>query len=150
MESSDNEEKSKKKSNSWWPNVKDEKGLKDAIHCGVGVALWLTVSYIFTTGYLIYTGEALFTGSATSEEQIGIFITNTIAILLSLFLAWHIWKKAGYISAIILLLWVISEVGYKFVLAPGKGIIISIIMLLLAIHGVRGTIKNRFDGGNYL
>ena len=142
--------KEKKKSNSWWPNVNEEKGLKDAIHGGVGVAIWLTVSYLFTTGYLIYTGEGLFTGSATQEEQVGIFIVNTFAILLSLFLAWRIWKKAGYISAIILLLWVISEVGYKFVLAPGQGIIIGIIMLLFAIHGVRGTIKNRFGGGNYL
>ena len=150
MESHVKKNEIEKKSSTWWPNVKDEKGLKDAIHCGVGAALWLTVSYILGTIFLVYTGESLFTGSASSEEQIGIFIVNIIAIILSLFLAWRIWKNAGYISSIILLLWVITEVSYKFVLAPGKGIILSVILLLFAIHGLRGTIKNRFGGGSYL
>lgn len=137
------ENREKKKRNVWWPDVNDEKGLKDAINCGAGVAVWIAISYLFVSIYLFYTGEGFFSGKLTAEEQTVTTIVNIFAILLALFLSWRIWKKSGYISAIIVLVWVVIEVSVKAVEAPGKGIIVSIIMLFLAVHGVRGTLANR-------
>lgn len=106
-------------------------------YCGVGVAAWFVISNLILIIVRAYFDGIFSAGSA-------------FVIALALFLGWRIWKKAGYISSILLLIWVVIEAGFKLIVRPGGGIVISIIMLICAIHGVRGTLKNRFGNGNYL
>jgi hypothetical protein len=136
----------KKKWPKWrdfWPDVNDEKGLKFAINCGAVVGLWFAISYVVSATFVFYTGKALFTGEVAPAEQVITLIVDAILVTVALILGWRIWKRAGHISAIVILIWSVAEVATKAYYAPGKGIIASLIILVLAINGVRGTLAKR-------
>jgi hypothetical protein len=136
----------KKKWPKWrdfWPDVNDEKGLRYAINSGAIVGLWIAISYVVGAAFIFFTGKAMFTDEVAPDQQIISIIVDAILVTLALILGWRIWKKAGHISAIIILLWSITEAASKAYVAPGKGIIVSIILVILAINGVRGTLAKK-------
>jgi hypothetical protein len=135
--------KKMKWSDACWLNVNDERGMKSAIVLGAIVALWFAISYMINTTLIYFTGKGIFTGEMPADEQVYTMIGNLILVTVALILAWRICKRAGHISAIVLLIWCIIEVATKAYLAPGKGIVVGIILVVAAINGVRGTLAKR-------
>lgn len=133
----------KKKRNWWWPDVNDEMGLKSAINGGAVAGLWIAISYVVSAAFIVFTGKGIFSGEVAPDEQIISIIVDAILVTLALILSWRIWKRAGHISAILILLWIIAEAATKAYVAPSKGLLISIILLVAATNGVRGTLAKK-------
>jgi len=57
--------------------------------------------------------------------------------------AWLLWKRQSLIVAWIGLIWTAIEVVAKLILAPGKGVTVSIILLIASVNGVRGATAMR-------
>ena len=145
-ESSSTEKETKKKKGFFaqiWPNVATAEGRKEATNLGAFAAGWIAVSYLFVEIILITTGAGLFFDPADEAELLDRHIVNAILVVLATVFALRIWKKAGHISASIILIWTITEVGFKLVLAPGKGLILSALITVAAINGVRGTFATK-------
>jgi hypothetical protein len=124
---------------SFWPNVSTTAGAKNAISGGAVVFGWLSCSYLFDVGFILVTGRGLY---ETFDDEIERYITTgfeALLVLAAAFLAWRFWKRHSLFIAWIGVIWVVFEVTMKLVMAPGKGLVISIIALLFSINGVRGA-----------
>ncbi len=133
--------------NSVWPDVGTDKGRRNATLGGAIVAGWIVVSYAFVLGSVFVTGETPFGPSEDPDEALGLVMITAlfglVMIVLFSFFGWRIWKRQGHVSAIITLVWTVVEVVMKLVLVTGQGVVLSIIMTLVAINGVRGTLAHR-------
>ena len=133
--------------NSVWPDVGTDKGRRNATLGGAIVAGWIVVSYAFVLGSVFVTGETPFGPSEDPDEALGLVMITAlfglVMIVLFSFFGWRIWKRQGHVSAIITLVWTVVEVVMKLVLVTGQGVVLSILMTLLAINGVRGTLARR-------
>jgi hypothetical protein len=89
---------------------------------------------------MMATGEALFGGPVADEaELVGWVAIQAVLVVLAAILCWRIGWRRGPIAAWLTLAWVVAEIVVKLVVAPGSGLIVSAILTLAAIHGVRGT-----------
>ena len=126
-----------------WPNISTLAGKRDAMLGGAIAAGWIAGSYALGLGLLLTTGRTLWSRPEDAFEFQGFIITYAIMILMSSFFCWRIWKHQGYVSAITVLIWTIIEVITKFIVAPGRGLFVSIILTFAALNGVRGTLAYR-------
>jgi len=128
----------------FWPDISTLKGKQSAAKQGAFAAGWNAGSYALNSVFLFWTGSTLFGEKPADEIElysfIGIFGFLTIV---GTFLCWRIWKHYGHISATITLIWTLVEVISKFAIAPGKGIVVSILLTFCAINGVRGVFGYR-------
>lgn len=138
--SSQSNTNSNKKGHYLWPNVEEEKGRNIAINAGVFAALWIAGSCMVSAIYVVYTGESLHYG-VVPIDMVRIWVVGSaLLVCLFLFLAWRIWAKAGYISALLLFLWMIFEIYIKATMQGLHGNwAFTIIVLLAVFHGMRGT-----------
>jgi hypothetical protein len=129
--------------NSIWPEVSTRKGASNAILAGAAALAWLGASYAFSLIFIFTTGSGLF---LTIEDDAQLYSTVGIEIFLiclAELLAWLLWKRQSLIVAWIGLIWTAVEVGAKLMFAPGKGVAVSIILLIASVNGVRGATAMR-------
>ena len=134
-------DKDEKKSRwSWlWPDVSTPKGKKDGINAGAVAAGWIAISYCVSFFLNLSTGQTLFSAYADQYERYAGLAVSIVVALIAAFLCWRIWKRQGHISASVVLIWTLVEVIMKATVAPGRGIVLSIIMTMAALSGVRGA-----------
>lgn len=123
-----------------WPSLETEHGRKDAIQYGAVAAGWVALSYLVALVYMFATGELLFGGAIEGGTVFaGVAIVLAVIVGGAAFVCWRLWRAKSPIAAYLTLGWVLIEVAVKLAMAPGAGLVISAIMTLAAIHGVRGT-----------
>lgn len=123
-----------------WPPLDTEQGRKDAIQYGVAAAGWITASYLIGLAYMFATGEVLFVGPVADDAEFtGWVAIHAVVAVVAAILCWRIWRARSRVAAALILGWVLVEIVVKLALAPGQGLIVSAILTLAAIHGVRGT-----------
>jgi hypothetical protein len=124
----------------FWPPVATEQGRKDAILYGAVAAGWIAVSNLVGLVYLLATGEILLAGPVADEaEFIGWAAIHAVLVLVAAILCWRIWRRHGRFAAVFALVWLLVDLLFRFAAGPGSGIIIGIILVLAAVHGIRGT-----------
>ncbi|MGH6717748.1 MAG: hypothetical protein ACREER_00395 [Alphaproteobacteria bacterium] len=125
---------------SLWPPVDTEQGRKDAITYGTVAAGWIALSYLFGLVYMFATGEVLAVGAVEDgAEFVGWVAVHAVIAAVAAVLCWRIWRAQSRVAAIITLGWVLVEVVVKLAMTPGQGLVISAIVALAAINGVRGA-----------
>lgn len=137
------DKKAKEKPNpfgAFWPDVKTEKGRMDAIKGGATVMVYLIISYTLATAVIVFSGKDIHGSFTDQDELIGTMILNVVAIIMASLLAWLVWKRQSPIAAGIGMLWISVEVVMKLATAPGRGVVLALVVLLFGIHGVRGTL----------
>jgi hypothetical protein len=125
-----------------WPKITDMKSAGEAAKFGAYAAWWEAISITFVGGYMIYYGKEFSTGKPFIIEDSGelIFISVIFAAAIALIIMIGFWVyRCNRVWSILVLLGIIFEVASKTVNNPGRGIVISILVLLLAISGVRGS-----------
>jgi hypothetical protein len=139
----DDEVKEKKKDTfkkAWgfWATITDLESAVEAAKSAQIVAYYLVFSYGVQIAFLYGSGSSLF--GTVPEDKIDLYITYAmygIIAVLFLWLGLRIRKeKLGavpYVAG-----WMLFEIVVKTIMAPGKGIIVSIIFGLVAISGFRG------------
>ena len=139
------EEVPKKKNNSWNPfqKLEGEAEILGAAKSGVFVSGYLALSYVLQIAMLYYGGKDTF-----GNEGMATLITDIIALLLAVFLAWRIWKVQPLWAAIFVAAWFALEMALKIeVIVSGAqrtniGYVVMFAALTLAtILGVRGSWK---------
>jgi hypothetical protein len=129
--------------NSIWPEVSTPKGASNAILAGAIALAWLGASYALSLIFIFTTGSGLF---LTIDDDAQLYSTvgiDIFLICLAALLAWLLWKRQSLIVAWIGLIWTAVEVGAKLMFAPGKGVAVSIILLIASVNGVRGATAMR-------
>ena len=127
----------------FWTKVEDLDSSKEAANGGAIAAGYLAFSYALQVPFLYFSGEALFAELSDSipadklEYYFQLFSFSLITIFF-IFAAYRIYKqqKFGFIPFISL--WVLCEVGYKFYLVPGRGMVLSLLFSVIAINSFRG------------
>jgi len=80
-----------------------------AAKAGVWVCAFLGASYILQIIFVAYEGKNTFGDTGDLSLVVG----NYIAVALAAFLAWRIWAKQGFWSALFLALWFALEIAGK-------------------------------------
>ena len=124
----------------FWPDVKTEKGMKDAVKAGAFTFAYIAFSYALSTAYTLFAGRHLVGALEDNYELIGVQVLNVVMIIMASVLAWLLLKQQSLVVAAIGLAWIVAEVAMKMMHAPGQGVVIAIIALLFSINGVRGTL----------
>lgn len=126
-----------------WPKVVDLDSSQEAASLGGLVAGYLAFSYALNVLSLYLSGESLFaplTGSVpadTFEYYFQIIFYHLITVFFG-FSAYRVYKQKKFGLVPFLSLWLFFEIGYKFYLTPGRGIIISILFTFCAVNALRG------------
>jgi hypothetical protein len=124
----------------FWPPLGTEQGRRDAIQYGAVAAGWIAVSELIGIVYLIATGQILFAEAAGDETTFVLAVVgHAVIAAIAAVLCWRVWRARSRTAAVLTLGLVLIEVVAKLVLAPGRGLVISAILAVAAIHGVRGT-----------
>ena len=129
--------------NSIWPEVSTPKGASNAILAGVAALAWLGASYALSLIFIFTTGSGLFLTIDDDWQRYSTVGIDIFLICLAALLAWLLWKRQSLIVAWIGLIWTAVEVGAKLMFAPGKGVAVSIILLIASVNGVRGATAMR-------
>jgi hypothetical protein len=129
--------------NSVWPEVSTPKGASNAILAGVAALAWLSASYAFSLIFIFTTGADLFGRFDDDLERYSTVGVEIFLVCLAALSAWLLWKRQSLIVAWIGVIWTALEVGAKLILAPGKGVTVSIILLIASVNGVRGATAMR-------
>ncbi len=121
-----------------WPDLNTIPGRRTAVLWGAVVAGFLAVSFSIILVLLLATGSALsFTPANELSLQISVGI-NAILIAAAATLCYFIWIGRSHVAAWIMLIWIITHL-IIILFGSGKGLLISVIALIGAIHGIRGT-----------
>jgi hypothetical protein len=126
-----------------WPEVSTPKGASNAILAGVAALAWLGASYAFSLIFIFTTGNGLYLTIDDDAQRYSTVGIEIFLICLAALLAWLLWKRQSLIVAWIGLIWTAVEVGAKLMFAPGKGVTVSIILLIASVNGVRGVTAMR-------
>jgi hypothetical protein len=127
----------------FWPDVSTENGAKNAVHAGAAALAWLSASYLIGLFFVILTNRGLYATFDDDLDRYSTIAVDLVLACLAALLTLLMWRRRSFVIAMIGLVWVLIEVGAKFVLAPGKGLVLSALMLLCVINGVRGTLAIR-------
>lgn len=141
-EQNSKEEASKKKKAgafSWlWPKVSDLESATEAVKTAQIAAYWMTFSYCLQLFSLFSTGSSLFGTTANDDIELYVF-ASIYSVMAGSFLWLGLRIRSGKFGSVpFVALWLIFEVGMKSLMAPGKGIVLNIIFLLIAIGALRG------------
>jgi hypothetical protein len=121
------------------PDVTTEKGLKAALSCGAGVAIFGSICYAAIFLYAWLSGGEPF---GLELDAVGFMATqavNLFAAIAGLVLAWFISKRASRIAAVLVLIWMVAEAIGKMAIVGAHGAGPAIAFILLATNGVRGA-----------
>jgi hypothetical protein len=132
----------------YWPDLSTPEGLKSASSYSWGVALFLAFSYaaVFALGYVY--GWAPGAGDLDAAALSANLVIDACAVVVALVLAWFAWRRRSRIAAVLVLAWIATEAVLKIALVGAAGIVLSLILVLLAIGGVRAAFyKHRFAAG---
>lgn len=140
---------------SLWPDTETEKGMGDAIKAGALSILYLA---------MIYAVRAIRIGAAfaiADEETLGIIqehfsltgnlVLSAGGIVPALVLAWLVWKRHSLAAMWIGVVWLVGDLGARFLFAPAtpaRLLIAGLIALACSLHGLRGVYaaKRRLSG----
>ena len=132
----------------FWSKVEDLDSAQEAASAGAVVAGYLAFSYAFQILFLYFSGEALFAelNETIPADKLEYYFQLTMFSLITAFFGFaahriHKQKKFGLIP--FLSLWMLFEIGYKFYLVPGRGIVLSLLFTVVAINSFRGWLGIR-------
>ena len=145
-----NEEKQKKEGmfRTFWTKIEDLESAQEAASAGAIAAGYLAFSYALSLLFLYFSGEALFaeyTGSIPADKfeyYFQLIMFSLITIFFS-FITYRILKHKKFGLIPFLSLWMLIEIGYKFYLVPGRGLVLSLIFTVVAINSFRGWLGIR-------
>ncbi|WP_414471413.1 hypothetical protein [Microvirga sp. M2] len=143
MENSD--DKSQPKPNplrKLWPDVRTEKGRREAIKAGAIALAYIAVSYAIVAVLVLTTGRDLM-GALDGIEFATSLGLDLVAIVAASLMAWFFYKRESLVIACIGVIWIALEVAMKLVAAPGRGTVVALLALLFSINGVRGALVAR-------
>jgi len=131
--------KKKKGVRSWlWPRITNMESSIDAAKNAEGAAYWLVFSYAIGIIFLFSTGSTI--DGIKPSDDLELYLTAAINIPmlgLALWLGLRI-RKEKFSSVPIVAIWIIFEVFLKAFTMPGKGIVLSVLFLIIAIGALRG------------
>ena len=132
-------EKKKAGAFSWlWPKITNMDSAVEAAKGAQIAAYWMAFSYGIQLVFLTTTGSSLY-GTA-ADDDIELYIFGAFYLAMALFFLWlglRI-RKSKFGSVPFVAIWLIFEVVIKAFMAPGKGVVLSIIFLFIAIGALRG------------
>ncbi len=126
----------------YWPDLSTPEGLKSASSYGWGVALFLAFSYavVFALGYVY--GGVPGAGDLDTAALSASLVIEACAVVVALALAWFAWRRSSRIAAVLVLARIATEAVPKIALVGAAGIVLSLVVVLLAIGGVRAAFYN--------
>ena len=130
------------------PDLSTPEGLKSASSYSWGVALFLAFSYaiVFALGYVY--GWVPGAGEADAAALSASLVIDACAVVVALVLAWFAWRRSSRIAAVLVLAWTATEAVLKVALVGAAGIVLGLIIVLLAIGGVRAAFyRHRLAAG---
>jgi hypothetical protein len=139
-------DKSKEKRNGlgpFWPDVKTERGVKDATTAGAIALGYLIFSYAVVTVMMLSTGEGAILPITSDLEFTATLIINILLIVLAAVLMWLLLKRQNLVAASIGLVWVVAEAVVKAKTRSEALVVVSIFVVLCGINGVRGALAAR-------
>ena len=116
---------------------------QEAASVGAIASGYLAFSYTISLLFLYFSGQALF---AELTETIPVdkfdyyfqLIMYSLIIAFFCFTTYRIYKQKKFGLIPFLSFWMIFEIGYKFYLVPGSGLVLSILFAVVAINSFRG------------
>ncbi|MEH6525896.1 MAG: hypothetical protein V7723_07455 [Sneathiella sp.] len=126
-----------------WNVIDDEASAIKAALSIQFVAFYITFGYTVNLGFLLGTGKAIFSPKPSDEfefyVQMGLMVA---AIAVSLWLGFKIRSKSFSVIPAVFI-WLIVEIILKSLSAPGEGILMAIILVVISIYGFRGWLALR-------
>jgi len=146
--SDEKQKKQKGMFSTFWTKVEDLDSSKEAASSGAVAAGYLAISYALQVLLLYFSGETLYseltdTVPADKFEYYFQLFGHSLITILFIFVAYRIYKQQKFGFIPFLSLWVLYEVGYKFYLVSGRGIVLSLIFAVIAINSFRGWLGIR-------
>ncbi|MDC0073206.1 hypothetical protein OAK06_08540 [Gammaproteobacteria bacterium] len=145
-----NEEKQKKEGmfRTFWTKIEDLESAQEAASAGAIAAGYLAFSYALSLLFLYFSGEALFaelneTIPADKFEYYSQFIMYSLITVFFSFVTYRIYKQKKFGLIPFLSFWMLFEIGYKFYLVPGRGLVLSLLFTVVAINSFRGWLGIR-------
>ena len=132
----------------FWTKIEDLESAQLAASAGAVAAGYLAFSYAISLLFLYFSGETLFaeyngTIPIDKFEYYFQLIMYSLITIFFIFVTYRILKhkKFGFIP--LLSLWMLLEIGYKFYLVSGRGLVLSLIFTVVAINSLRGWLGIR-------
>jgi len=127
----------------FWTKIEDLESAQEAASAGAIASGYLAFSYALSLLFLYFSGQALFaelneTIPRDKFEYYGQLIMYSLITVFFCFTTYRIYKQKKFGLIPFLSFWVIFEVGYKFYLLPGRGLVLSILFTIVAINSFRG------------
>ena len=140
-----NEEKQKKDGmfRTFWTKIEDLESAQEAASAGAMASGYLAFSYALSLLFLYFSGQTIF-AEYTDTIPIDKFEYYFQLIMYSLitvffcFITYRIYKQKKFGLIPFLSLWMLFEIGIKFYLVPGRGLVLSILFTVIAINSFRG------------
>ncbi|WP_028313790.1 hypothetical protein [Desulfatibacillum aliphaticivorans] len=127
----------------FWPDTSDPTQRKKAVDQGAWAGLWITLSFCFI---LFINSSTLEIPAANIESivlQFILFRLFVYIIVIPGFLTWRVWKENCFISAILILIYMVCEVILTIMDSGSDLFLLKILAVVLAMNGVRGTLAER-------
>ncbi|MEZ0170327.1 hypothetical protein [Microvirga sp. TS319] len=125
-----------------WPDVKTEKGRREAIKAGAIALAYVAVSYAIIAVLVLTTGRDLMGALDGIEIAVSLGLDLVVIVAASL-MAWFFYKRESLVIACVGVIWIALEVAMKLVTAPGRGTVVALLALLFSINGLRGALAAR-------
>jgi hypothetical protein len=127
----------------YWPDLSDAKTLKSASTYSWGVALFIAFSYAVVAGIGYFYGWTPGGEELASAAMTATLVIEGCAVVTALVLAWFSWRRNSRIAAIIILAWIVVEGALKVAYFGAGGVVMSLVLILLAIGGLRAAFYQR-------
>ena len=132
----------------FWTKIEDLESAQEAASAGAIAAGYLAFGYAVSLLFLFFSGQ---TPSAEINETIPVdkfdyyfqVIVHSLIFVFFCFVTYRIYKQKKFGLIPFLSLWLLIEIGYKFYLTPGSGLVVSLIVTVVAINSFRGWVGIR-------
>ena len=127
-----------------YPTITDMKSAVDATRIAQILAYYAIFSYVMQIISVVTSGRSLY-GTDTNNDIIETYTFIGIYGLI-VFVCWWMAlriRQNKFGSVPVLVVWTFIEIGMKTIEVPGKGLVMSLIIGLIALSSIRSWVKLR-------
>lgn len=128
-----------------WPTIEDLETAVEAAKNAQMAAYWMALSYVVQVAFLFLTGRTIFSGLTAGDNVELYLLAGLNAGVACGFLWLGLRIRSGKLGSVpFIAVWCLIEVGAKtLLLAPGRGLAVSVIFLAVALGALRGWFSVR-------